>query len=149
MLEPPPTETKPSTPASCAKSAAAWSDSSVGSTRARSNTTTSIPAASIVARTRSGWPVAATPGSVTSSARVTPSRASSQPASAAAPGPNFTGVASSVKIVSFGTAGSIAHRARARAARCRVRGEAELRAMRAIKRALDPAGLLNPGAVLG
>jgi FAD/FMN-containing dehydrogenase len=29
-----------------------------------------------------------------------------------------------------------------------VRGEAELRAMRAIKRALDPGGLLNPGAVL-
>jgi FAD/FMN-containing dehydrogenase len=29
-----------------------------------------------------------------------------------------------------------------------VRGEAELRAMAAIKHALDPAGLLNPGAVL-
>ena len=32
MLEPPPTETKPSTPASRAASAASWKDSSVGST---------------------------------------------------------------------------------------------------------------------
>jgi hypothetical protein len=38
------------------------------------------------------------PGSVTSSARETPSRASSNPASATAPGPNLIGVASSVKI---------------------------------------------------
>ena len=52
-------------------------------------------------RTRSGWPVAATPGSVTSSARVTPRRLSSQPASAAAPGPNLIGVASSVKTDSW------------------------------------------------
>ena len=36
MLEPPPTETKPSTSASSAKSAASWKESSVGSTRARS-----------------------------------------------------------------------------------------------------------------
>jgi len=44
--------------------------------------------------------VAATPGSVTSSARRTPRRLSSQPASADAPGPNLIGVASRVKTVS-------------------------------------------------
>src|SRR5437763_7548972 len=60
-----------------------------------------MPSASIDAATRSGWPAAATPASVTSSARRTPRRASSQPASAAAPGPNFTGVASSVNTRSF------------------------------------------------
>src|SRR3954470_9682665 len=49
---------------------------------------------------RSGWPRARTPGSVTRSARETPSRLSSQPASAAAPGPNLIGVASRVKTVS-------------------------------------------------
>src|SRR4051812_26040611 len=59
-----------------------------------------MPSASIAARTRSGWPAAATPGSVTSSARETPSRLSSQPASAAAPGPNLIGIASRVKTVS-------------------------------------------------
>jgi hypothetical protein len=36
MLDPPPTDTNPSTPASFAKSAASWKESSVGSTRARS-----------------------------------------------------------------------------------------------------------------
>src|SRR4051794_36468573 len=59
-----------------------------------------MPSASIAARTRSGWPVAATPGSVTSSARVTPRRESSQPASAAAAGPNLIGVASRANTVS-------------------------------------------------
>ena len=54
IAEPPPTETKPSTRASRANAAACSSDSSDGSTRARSNTTTAIPAASIDARTRSG-----------------------------------------------------------------------------------------------
>src|SRR6187200_151073 len=68
-----------------------------------------MPSAWIASRTRSGWPVAATPGSVTSSARRTPSRLSSQPASAAAPGPNLIGVASSVKTVSLLIAGSMPH----------------------------------------
>ena len=36
MLEPPPTDTKPSTFASSAKSAASWKESTVGSTRALS-----------------------------------------------------------------------------------------------------------------
>jgi hypothetical protein len=40
--EPPPTETKPSTPASVANAAACSTDSSVGSTRASAYTTTSI-----------------------------------------------------------------------------------------------------------
>src|SRR3954463_1857207 len=62
-----------------------------------------MPARSIASRTRPGWPWAATPGSVTSSTRLGPSRSSSQPASAAAPGPNLIGVASSVKIVSRST----------------------------------------------
>ena len=57
---------------------------------------------------RSGWPMAATPGSVTSITRFTPRRLSSQPASAAAPGPNLMGVASSVKIVSWSRAAVIA-----------------------------------------
>ena len=56
MLEPPPTDTKPSTPASRAKSAASWSESSVGSTRTRSHVTTSIPSASIRARHAVGMP---------------------------------------------------------------------------------------------
>src|SRR5512133_3471470 len=64
--------------------------------------------ASMLARTRSGWPMAATPGSVTSSARFTPSRLSSQPASAAAPGPNLIGVASWVKTDSRSLAGVMA-----------------------------------------
>ncbi len=49
---------------------------------------------------RSVMPAARTVGSVTTSARATPSRSSSQPASAEAPGPNFSGVASTVKTVS-------------------------------------------------
>ena len=43
MLEPPPMPTKPSKPPSTAKAAASPNDSSVGSTRARSQTSVSIP----------------------------------------------------------------------------------------------------------
>src|SRR5215211_5506884 len=68
-----------------------------------------MPSASMLARIRSGWSVAATPGSVTSRARRTPSRLSSQPASAAAPGPNLIGVASSVNTVSLLIASSMPH----------------------------------------
>src|SRR3954463_6945891 len=63
----------------------------------------------MAAFTRSGCPVAATPGSVTSSARVTPRRSSSQPASATAPGPNLIGVASSVNTVSWLMPSSMPH----------------------------------------
>src|SRR3954466_16359290 len=62
---------------------------------------TTIPSRSIDCLTRSWWPRAATPGSVTSSARLTPRRLSSQPASSTAPVPNLIGVASSVKTVSW------------------------------------------------
>src|SRR3954469_3969685 len=70
---------------------------------------TSMPAASRDSRTRSGCPVAATPGSVTSRARSTPSRLSSQPASATAPAPNLIGVASSVNTVSWLMPSSMPH----------------------------------------
>src|SRR4051812_22528392 len=62
-------------------------------------------------RTRSTASSCATCGSVTSIARRTPRRRSSQPASADAPGPNFTGVASSVKTVSCAMATSPLRRA--------------------------------------
>src|SRR5690349_12083066 len=62
----------------------------------------------MLARMRSGWPMAATPGSVTSSARLTPSRSSSQPAAAAAAGPHLIGVASRVKTDSRSLARAIA-----------------------------------------
>src|SRR3954470_924625 len=63
-----------------------------------------MPSFSMASLIRSGWPSARTPGSVTSSARLTPRRLSSQPASAAAPGPNLIGVASRVKTVSWSDA---------------------------------------------
>ena len=43
MLVPPPTATNPSKFPSAAKSAASWNESAVGSTRARSQSSTSIP----------------------------------------------------------------------------------------------------------
>ncbi len=63
-------------------------------------TSTSMPSARMLSTTPSVIPVATTPGSLQSIARVTPSRLSSQPASATEPGPNLIGVASMVKTVS-------------------------------------------------
>ena len=100
MLDPPPIPTKPSKPPSAANAAASANEAAVGSTRARSHTSVSIPDASIRSRTRSVMPAATTPGSLTSIARFTPRRSSSQPASADAPRPNLSGVASSVKTCS-------------------------------------------------
>ena len=99
-LEPPPTPTKPSKSPSTAKSAASCSDSAVGSTRTRSKTTASMPAASIASTTRSVIPARMTPGSLTTITREAPRRWSSHPASADDPGPNLIGVASRVKTVS-------------------------------------------------
>src|SRR4051794_5461442 len=102
-LDPPPTPTNPSNPPSTAKSAASCNDSALGSTRARSNTTASMPAASIASTTRPVIPASTMPGSLTTITRVAPRRSSSHPASAEAPGPNLIGVASRVKIVSLVT----------------------------------------------
>src|SRR4051794_4780628 len=59
-----------------------------------------MPSASMRRCTRSASPSAAICGSVTRRTLPTPSRLSSQPASLTAPGPNLTGVASSVNTVS-------------------------------------------------
>src|SRR4051794_9061177 len=82
-----------------------------------------MPSSAIAAAMRSGWPSAATPGSVTSSARRTPSRASSQPASAEEPGPNFTGVASSVKTCSRIAPPRVSRRMELRSALAEIVGE--------------------------
>ncbi len=63
-------------------------------------TSTSMPSARMLSTTPSVIPVAMTPGSLHSIARVTPSRLSSQPASRTEPGPNLIGVASIVNTVS-------------------------------------------------
>ena len=63
--------------------------------------TISMPSASIRSRTLSVIPAAITPGSDTTMTRLAPSRLSSQPVSAEAPGPNLIGVASMVKTVSW------------------------------------------------
>src|SRR5829696_2320923 len=101
MLDPPPTATNPSNSPSTAKSAAAWKESSVGSTRERSHTSTSMPSASINSTMRPVMFAFTTPGSEVSITRPTPIRFSSQPASSEAPGPYFRGVASIVKMVSL------------------------------------------------
>ena len=100
--DPPPTATIASNgPASRPNATARSSDSSVGSTRASSYVVTSRPAAVIASATRAGCPVAATPGSVTSSTRRAPNAARSWPTSADAPAPNFSAGAAYVKTVSL------------------------------------------------
>src|SRR5829696_3992218 len=101
MLDPPPTATNPSKSPSTAKSAAAWNELSVGSTRERSHTSISTPSASINSTMRPVISAFTTPGSETSITRPTPICFSSQPASSEAPGPYFSGVASMVKMVSL------------------------------------------------
>ena len=91
MLDPPPTATNASHgPLARAAAIAAVRLSSVGSTWAPSKTWASMPNWAIWPATRCGVPVAATPGSVTTRARVTPQRLRSKPISSEAPGPNFS-----------------------------------------------------------
>jgi hypothetical protein len=96
MDEPPPTATTASKgPQSRAKAIASSSEASVGSTRAPANTVTSSPLDPMACAIRWGWPVAATPASVTSRTRlaeppaVATSCCTSQPISSLAPRPNF------------------------------------------------------------
>ena len=63
--------------------------SSVGSTWTPSKTEAVMPNWAIWSATRCGPPVAATPGSVTTSTRWTPYWLRSKPISLLAPGPNF------------------------------------------------------------
>src|SRR5918912_2511363 len=97
---PPPTE--PSNFPSSAKSAACWRDSAVGSAYAWSNTSCWMPSSSSDSTTWPVTPASTTLRSVTTIALSTPRRLSSHPVSRAAPGPNFIGVASSVKTCSLG-----------------------------------------------
>ena len=107
MLDPPPTATNASHgPLARAWSTAAFMLSSVGSTRTPSNTRASIPNWAIWSATRCGMPVAATPGSVTTRARLTPYWLRSNPISSEAPGPNLSCGAPYVKIAS-GSAGPV------------------------------------------
>src|ERR1039458_5616624 len=107
MLDPPPTPTTASHgPLALACSIAAFMLSSVGSTCTPSNTWASMPNWAIWSATRCGVPVAATPGSVTTRARLTPYWLRSKPISSEAPGPNLSCGAPYVKTVS-GFAGPV------------------------------------------
>ena len=91
MLDPPPTATNASHgPLSRANSIAAFMLSSVGSTCTPSKTWASMPNRDICPATRCGVPVAATPGSVMTRARLTPYWLRSKPISSEAPGPNLS-----------------------------------------------------------
>src|SRR3954464_8776710 len=104
-----------------------------------------MPSFSMLSLIWSGWPSALTPGSVTRSARLTPRRLSSQPASAAAPGPNLIGVASRVKTVSWLMPSGCQRDAMDRAATCAVTGALDLVALEQLlsdHHALDLGGAL-------
>ena len=102
MLEPPPTDTKPSTPRVEREVGRLLEASRASARPARGRRPRPrCPRPRCVARTRSGWPSRRRPGRSPAARASTPRRLSSQPASAAAPGPNLIGVASSVKIVSW------------------------------------------------
>ena len=91
MLDPPPTATNASHgPLARACSIAAFMLASVGSTCTPSNTAASLPDRVIWSATRCGMPVAATPGSVMTRARLTPYWLRSKPISSEAPGPNLS-----------------------------------------------------------
>jgi hypothetical protein len=91
IADPPPTATNASQgPAARARSMALSMLASVGSTWALSWTWASIPNAAICSATRSGAPVAATPGSVMTRTLRAPVRDRSWPTSSEAPGPNFS-----------------------------------------------------------
>src|SRR6266542_832408 len=101
MLEPPPTATKPSKPPSVAKRIASLNEPSVGSTRAWSYTTASMPAARSDSSATATGSSCATPGSVTSITRVAPSARRSLPTSRVAPGPYLMLEASIVNTASL------------------------------------------------
>ena len=100
MLEPPPTATKPSNRPATAVAIASWNEASLGSTLVRSYTTASMPAARSDSRATATGSSPAITGSVTSSARRTPSARSSNPSSRVAPDPNLMRAPSMLSIVS-------------------------------------------------
>ena len=96
MALPPPMAAKLSAPAARAACTARSTAAMDGSVSTSLNSVTCNPAASRDARDGPATPSASTAGSTTTNTCRAPSRFSSQPASSAAPGPNFTGVASMV-----------------------------------------------------
>jgi len=100
MLEPPPTATYPSNRPSTANLMASLKEISVGSTRARSNSTASIPADRSASRTIETGSLSVRFGSVTTITRPAPSLFMSWPTSRVTPEPNLMLEESIVKAVS-------------------------------------------------